>query len=156
MKNTRHSLFFLLALLVKATDGILEMIGGFLIFLIKPAFINKIVILLTQHELSEDPNDFIATNLVKLANSYSIKTEHFAVFYLLSHGLIKVWLVVSLLRNRLWAYPTAILFLAIFIAYQTYRFSYTHSIFLILLTIFDLFVVWLIWKEYKKLGIKEI
>lgn len=156
MKKIKHSPLFLLALLLKAADGILEIVGGFLIFLIKPELVNKIVILLTQHELSEDPNDFIATNLIKLANSYSIKTEYFAVSYLLSHGLIKVWLVVSLLRNRLWAYPTAILFLAIFIGYQIYRFSYTHSIFLILLTIFDLFVVWLTWKEYKKLDTKEI
>ncbi len=36
-----------------------------------------------------------------------------------------------------------------FIAYQMYRFSYTHSIGLLVLTVFDLFVVWLVWKEYR-------
>jgi len=40
--------------------------------------------------------------------------------------------------------------LTLFIAYQLYRISYTHSLGLIFLTLFDVFVVWLTWKEYRK------
>ena len=156
MKKIEHSRLFLFAILLKATDGIMEVIGGFLILSIRPEFVSKIAILLTQHELSEDPSDFIATNLIKIANSYSIKTAHFAVFYLLSHGLIKVFLSVSLLRDRLWAYPLTVVFLAIFATYQIYRFSYSHSVFLILLTTLDLIIIWLTWREYKQLRLRNL
>ena len=150
MKKVKHSPLFLIALFFKGIDGILEIIGGFLIFLIDPVLLNKIFILLTQHELSEDPNDFIANYIVQISHSYSVNTQHFAIFYLFSHGFIKVWLVISLFKERLWAYPAAILFLSIFSGYQLYRYNITHSIFLLLLTIFDLFIILLTWKEYKK------
>jgi len=67
----------------------------------------------------------------------------------LSHGLAKVVLVVALLRNQLWAYPATIALLGAFIAYQLYRLSYRLTLGLTLLTIFDAFVVWLTWREYK-------
>jgi uncharacterized membrane protein len=54
-----------------------------------------------------------------------------------------------LLRGKLWAYPLSIWVLLAFIAYQLYRYTFTHSIGLILLSIFDLVVLWLIWHEYR-------
>jgi uncharacterized membrane protein len=39
--------------------------------------------------------------------------------------------------------------LGLFIAYQVYRYTYTHSVGLVLLTVFDLFVMVLIWHEYR-------
>jgi uncharacterized membrane protein len=39
-----------------------------------------------------------------------------------------------------------------FIAYQLYRFTFTHSIGLIALSLFDFAVIWLIWLEYRSLG----
>jgi len=72
----------------------------------------------------------------------------FAAAYLIVHGLIKLFLVASLLLGRLWAYPLSLWFLAAFIVYQCYRYLHTHSISLVLLTVFDLAVVFLIWREY--------
>jgi hypothetical protein len=37
----------------------------------------------------------------------------------------------------------------LFIVYQLYRFSYTHGFGLIVLTVFDVFVIGLIWHEYR-------
>lgn len=70
--------------------------------------------------------------------------------YLLSHGAVKVVLVIALLMNKLWAYPLMITVLAIFIVYQVYRFSYSHSVSMILLTVFDLVVISLTWIEYQQ------
>ena len=36
-----------------------------------------------------------------------------------------------------------------FIAYQLYRLAYRLTLGLSLLTVFDVFVVWLTWREYK-------
>lgn len=103
---------------------------------------------LTQEELIEDPQDFIASHLVSMASNFSVSTQHFYAFYLLSHGLVKIALVAGLLRNKLWAYPASLVILSLFIAYQVYRFSYTHSVGLVVLTAFDLIVMVLIWHEY--------
>jgi uncharacterized membrane protein len=47
------------------------------------------------------------------------------------------------------AYPASLVALALFIAYQIYRFSYTQSAGLIALTVFDVIVMGLIWHEYR-------
>jgi uncharacterized membrane protein len=62
---------------------------------------------------------------------------------------VKVVLVAALLRNKLWAYPVSLVVLGLFIFYQLYRFSYTHSPALIALSVFDVLVIALIWHEYR-------
>ena len=57
-------------------------------------------------------------------------------------------LVVGLLREKLWAYPASLIVLTLFVLYQLYRFSYTHGLGLIVLTLFDIVVMGLIWHEY--------
>ncbi len=152
MKKALRNLLFIVALIIKAIDGFLEAVGGILLLLVKPKAINVIVVLLTQHELSEDPSDFIATNLVKLASNFSINPSHFASFYLLSHGFLKIFLVIFLLLGRRWAYPAFLTFISIFIVYQTYRISHTHSVLLTIFTLFDIFVAWLVWRKYRELN----
>jgi uncharacterized membrane protein len=66
-----------------------------------------------------------------------------------NHGIVKPLPVIRLLRNKLWAYPASLIILGLFIVYQLYRFSYTHGAGLILLTVFDIFVMGLIWHEYR-------
>ena len=77
--------------------------------------------------------------------------QHFFAFYLLSHGLIKSIVVYGLLREKLWAYPASFVVFGAFIAYQLYRYSFTHDIVLIGLSIFDLFVIALAAHEYRLL-----
>ena len=47
----------------------------------------------------EDPKDFIATHLLAAAQNFSVETKNFYAFYLLSHGIVKLLLVIGLLRN---------------------------------------------------------
>ena len=80
---------------------------------------------------------------------FSLSSEHFMAIYLLAHGLIKIVMVAALLRNRLWAYPAAIFVFTGFIAYQLYRYTFTGGIGLILLSAFALFLIGIIWLEYR-------
>ena len=79
----------------------------------------------------------------------SASTKLFGNVYLIARGLAKVVLVVGLLRGKRWAYPVAIAFLGLFIAYQCYRLSYQFSLGLLPLTLFDGIIVALIWREYR-------
>jgi uncharacterized membrane protein len=141
---------FEVSIIAKGLDGLLELIGGLLLLLVTPATINSIVTGITQHELSEDPHDLIATHLLHLSKGLTNSAVRFAAAYLVLHGIVKVVLVAALLRNKLWAYPWMIAFLVIFIAYQLYRIVLAPTAWLIVLTIFDAFVVWLTWREWRK------
>jgi uncharacterized membrane protein len=65
------------------------------------------------------------------------------------HGAIKILLVAALLRGKMWSYPLSIWVLGAFIAYQGYRYTLTHSPWLIALTALDVVVVALVWNEYR-------
>lgn len=68
--------------------------------------------------------------------------------HLLAHGVMKVTLVVALLLDKVLAYPWMIILLAIFIGYQLYRIALSPSAGLIALTVFNVVIVALIWREY--------
>jgi uncharacterized membrane protein len=127
----------------------LKLSGVFLVFFISQDSVIKIIQFFTQGELSEDPKDIIANYLINSAEHFSLSAKHFIVFYFLSHGLIKLGVIIGLLKNKFWAYPASIIVFGIFIFYQVYRYFHTYSPWLLILTIFDLFVIWLIWLEYK-------
>jgi uncharacterized membrane protein len=148
MNERRIHQIFLVSVLLKGAHAIVECLGGVALALISTSTIRDIVNALTQEELIEDPTDFIAVHLRAMAQGLSVSTEHFYAFYLLSHGVVKLLLVVGLLRNKLWSYPASLIVFALFIAYQLYRFSYTHGVGLIVLTIFDILVMGLVWHEY--------
>lgn len=145
---------FEIGIILKGIDGALEVIGGLLLLLASPQTINNIALSLTRGELSEDPHDFIATHILNTAHGLTGPGLLFGALYLLSHGLVKVVLVLAVLKNKLWAYPAIIVFLLIFICYQIYRVALDHSLALVALTIFDSVIVWLTWREYqlRKLG----
>ena len=133
----------------KGIDGVLEIVGGALLLVVSPTLLNQWVIVLTQHELVEDPHDLIATLARRSVVQLSANTQLFASFYLLLHGLVKVGLMVGLLRGKRWAYPAAIAFLGLFIAYQCYQLSNHYSSGLLVLTLFDAAIVALTWHEYR-------
>ncbi|MCX5542404.1 DUF2127 domain-containing protein [Paraburkholderia sp. CNPSo 3076] len=81
----------------------------------------------------------------------SVDAQRFAGLYLLAHGVLKLWLVAGLLRERLWYYPVSIVVFALFIAYQVYRITYSHSVWLLLVTALDVVVIALTWHEYRYL-----
>ncbi|HEX6547369.1 MAG TPA: DUF2127 domain-containing protein [Candidatus Dormibacteraeota bacterium] len=141
---------FEIGIALKGLDGLLEVVGGLLLLLVSPATINGVAVALTQHELSEDPHDFLATHLLHAAGTLSGSSLRFGAIYLLSHGLVKIVLVAALLRNQLWAYPWMIVFLVAFIVYQVYRMTFAFTIGLLGLTVFDVAVVWLTYREYLK------
>jgi uncharacterized membrane protein len=124
------------------------MIGGLLLLVVSPQTWHRLMIALTHHELSQDPHDYIANHLLHATGDLS-HTRVFGAIYLLSHGAVKIVLVVALLKRQWWAYPVTIAFLLAFIAYQAYRIVVASSAGMVALTIFDLFVTWLVWREYQ-------
>lgn len=144
----RIHLIFEVSLFLKGAFAFFEIIGGVLAYVIPQKFIVGIVSTVTQRELAEDPRDLVANYLLYTAQHYSAGARYFAAIYLLAHGVIKLWLIIGLLRERLWYYPTAMIIFGLFIVYQLYRLSFTHSAFLLFITALDVVVIALTWHEY--------
>lgn len=141
---------FEIGLILKGLDGLLEVAGGLLLVFVSPRAISRLVHTLTAHELSEDPHDFIARSLLHATGHLTGSATTFGAIYLLSHGVAKLVLVVLVLRHKLWAYPWLIGLLLAFIGYQLYRIiAVRFSWGLTALTIFDVALVWLTWREYQ-------
>lgn len=147
-EHTIHTTFEI-TLLVKGVHAILEILGGVLVFFINGTYVISTVLTFTQEELTEDPKDILANYLLHASNTFSVGTQHFIALYLLSHGIIKLFLILGLLKKKLWAYPLSILVFILFAVYQLYRYSYTHSPWLLLLTVLDIVIIWLTIHEYR-------
>jgi uncharacterized membrane protein len=140
---------FEVSILIKGAHALIECACGIVLAFVSTSSIVHLVNRLTQEELVQDPRDFLAAHLLGWAQTFSVQTQHFYAFYLLSHGVAKLLLVAGLLREKHWAYPASLAVLGLFITYQLYRYSYTHSVGLIVLTVFDVIVIGLIWHEYR-------
>ena len=128
---------FVVSVLAKGAHALVEIVGGLLLYAFSADSIAR--------WLNEvDRNGW-------LQRHFPLGEQHFYAFYLLSHGLVKSVLVFGLLREKLWAYPASFVVFGAFIAYQLYRYSWTHDIALIALSVFDLFVIYLAAHEYRLL-----
>ena len=141
---------FFVSLIVKLADGVLELIGGAVLLVMTPGQIQTAVAAVTRGELAEDPNDLVANLLVRYAGQLNVSLTFFGAWYLLVHGVVKVLLVAAVLRDHVWAYPWLIGFLIAFIGYQSYELVVHYSWGLLLLTLFDIFIVYLTVREYRR------
>jgi uncharacterized membrane protein len=150
-QEKRISLYFRVSILIKGAISLAEMLAGTALLFIPVSYFLNLLATYAEGELREDSGGFIASHLLQLSQQAAQVSGTFIAFYLLSRGLIKVGLIVALLKDKLWAYPASLVVLGLFIVYQLYQITTTHSWVIVLLTVFDLVVVYFIWREYQVL-----
>jgi uncharacterized membrane protein len=138
---------FILGIFIKGLTGILEILGGFL-FLFYGTY-SRILVHLTRNELQEDSTGFLARHINYLIPALSHHAQLFGAIYLLIHGVVKIFLFLSLMRKKLWAYPLTNIILILFIVYQTGEFFVTNSPLMLVLTLFDAILVLLTFNEHE-------
>jgi len=143
-----HKLFEV-TLFMKGFNGVWETISGLTFLLLSKATLSHWFIKIARNELIEDPKDNVTNFIVHTLLDPTTSTKTFAAFYLLIHGILNLFLVIQLHRDKHWAYPTTIGVMAVFMLYQIYRISIHHSLILVAITTFDLFFIALTWHEYK-------
>ena len=143
---------YMFSIALKGVGALLETLLGLMLLYTRDVV--SFILDLINNEFLDDPNDFLATHF-KHAFNPSPETQVFGGLYLLSHGVVKLFLIIGLWRGKLWAYPASLAVFMLFILYQLVRFARTHSGWLLALTVLDLIVMWLIWHEYRRVQ-KEI
>ena len=142
--------FFDLALLLKAVNGGLEMLGAALVLVVPPALVLKVVEFLTGGELAQDPDDPIVAAIRSAAHSFTVHTHYLLALYLALHGAIKVLLVVGIFAKKKISYPLFIIALTLFGTYEAYRGFIKQEILLQVLAVFDFMLLILTAYEYRR------
>lgn len=138
------------SILIKGATGAMEFLAGLLLLFVSPAAIHRFVVIITQRELIEDPHDAIANALLGWTMHVAHGGTAFLIVYLWVHAGIKLIAVIGILRNYLWAYPFSLVTLGLLMLYQVYAIVLKASLGMVALTIFDIFILWMIWWEYRK------
>jgi uncharacterized membrane protein len=127
---------FQISVMLKGAHALLEIVGGLALGLFSTDTILKLL-----YRVGHD--DWFT-------KTFSVTEHRYYVFYLLSHGIANLALVVGLLREKLWAYPATFAVLSLFIAYQLHRFYYVRDPGLVILSVLDLIIMALAWNEYRQ------
>ncbi len=143
-----------LSLALKALLGLTQVGSALALYLTPSDGIIRFVTWLSSQELSEDPADALALRLLHAAQHLSIDTITFYVLYLGAHGALNLGVVGLLWARLIWAYPLSIVVLLGFVIYQLYEFTVTGSPTMVALSLFDLIIVFLVWREYRAIRMK--
>lgn len=136
--------FFLWSVLLKGAISVAEVVVGIALFFIPPQSIVSLAIWFLNYV----PLASLQQSLMIEVAHYTTGAVTFVALYLLSRGLIKAALIGALLRNILWAYPASLIVLTFFLVYQAYQIITDHSLLIIGITLFDLVVMYFIYREW--------
>lgn len=149
-KKVLHWLFEM-SLIIKAILTSAEALTGLGLLLTPNPLVARLRYYITHYEIAEKSTDSMAKWTQMAVSQFPLSTQDFYAYYLMFHGGIKVVLVIMLWLRVLWAYPAAMVVLSGFVGYQFYEFYLTGSPMLLILASFDIFMIGMIWQEYRAL-----
>src|SRR3989344_8741015 len=111
---------------MKGLNGLWEIAAGLLLLNFKKETISAAITSFANYSIGEA--DHVASQyLMKQAANFSSSTQYFLAMYFLFYGIVNLFLVISLWKGKLWAYPAAIIFFISFTVYMAHRFIMYRS-----------------------------
>ena len=140
---------FNVSISLKGINGVLELLGGSALLFIDVGHIRELLRWISVHAVAAHQHSSMSRWIEGFADRLGADSTTFAAWYLLIHGFIKVGLVWALLRQKTWAYPWMLIVLVIFVTYQCYEIIVHFTWGMLALTVFDIFIVVLTWREWR-------
>ncbi len=144
-----YRLLFFVGIAAKAVIAIGELAFGLAFSFFSYETLHGFAFALSGGELAESPRDLIWELVARGFHGFSTTPQAVWAFIFLSHGIVKIFLLTALWRNKLWAFPVSAVVFTLFIIYQLYQVSVTPSIILWAINVIDIAVVLLIIHEYR-------
>ena len=141
---------FIITILAKGFLGLTQLLTSIALYFGGLEKLPVIAQWLVQQELSEDPNDFVATQILAFASIVPTSSSTFYTIYFGLHGLLHVAVVGALLSGVRWANHAAIAVLGLFVVYQLMEWYSIGGKMLLILTAIDLFVIALTYRESRQ------
>jgi uncharacterized membrane protein len=149
MKNRSLAhIAYLVTIAVKGADGVIETLLGLLIALTGPDRFYSLVLRFTTPELESDPDNKAVAAVQHGAAGLAHGSAKFAIFFLLTHGILKSGIALNLLQDKRWIFPPACVILAGFILYMGYHATQLFSWWLVGFALFDIFTLALVINEW--------
>lgn len=149
MRERNIHRLFEVGVILKGLHALLELITGGVTLAIGPVAMSDLFFALAQREWIGGARISVVNFLVRLAEQSLRGGQEFVGIYLLAVGVMNMGLVIGLLVGARWSYPAALAAIVILMAYQLYRYTHTHAVALLVLTLYDCVVWWLVWNEYR-------
>jgi len=147
-EKTYHD-FFEIGIILKGVITAGEIVLGLLFYFVSTQTLNSMFFFFLGGETAEQPRDFVWSYVIQQFQGLIGPNQSFWAFILLSHGIVKIFLVWGLLKHKLWAYPASAAVFALFVIYQVYSLFFIPSLLLGVLTVFDIVLIILILHEYR-------
>jgi len=148
--SSRFDTVFKISVILKGLDALAEIVGGVLLLFVTHSEITRLASWLSRNPLAGGSHSYIATLINHNAQQLVHTSTLFGAIYLLSHGVIKMFVIINVLRDKYWAYPLLIVVLLGFSIFQIISILSSHSIAVMLLTAFDVFIMVLTWFEWQR------
>lgn len=151
-KEKFFELLFTLSMILKGIDGIIELLGG-----IAFAALNKEKMLqwfydfLMKQKAFDISNETILNWVTAFSHALQTNVRVFITIILIGNGLIKIVMAIALLMRKYAAFPWSLFFLIVLYIYQIVQTIQSPSWFLYFFDAFDLAIILVIWKEYRRL-----
>ena len=143
--------FYKGGLWIKGLNGTLELIGAALLILAPPCWWHRITEVLRQQDLGRGGTDRLYGMLARGFAHLEGDSHGFAIFYLASHGVVKIVLAVLLFRQVRAAFPAGVAIFGLLIAYELYRLVRQPGILISGIVLLDLSILTLIvihWRRH--------
>lgn len=141
--------FFEWGVIAKTIIAVGETVLGILLYVVSTATLNAMIYAVIGGELGEVPRDAIWSFFLRGFEGVSGGAQSFWAFIFLTHGAVKLFLLVGLLKKKLWAYPASAVVFALLAIYQIYTLTLGPDLLLELITLLDIIVIVLILHEYR-------
>ena len=146
---------FELSVFLKGFEGIVEITTAFLVlYTAQKHQLLDLVLKITQHELLQDPNDFLVNKLIGFVITIN-PGINFGIIYLFIQGIIKIFLTIFLLKKKVWIYPVAIYIFFSLDILLLIKFLTSFSLIYLALTVGNLMIGLLTVWEYKRISKKN-
>jgi uncharacterized membrane protein len=145
-------LVYRLGIILKGVDGLIEQVAGLALWL-APGILRALLAPVLRTESDDAGLRVIVAHAAgRLDDTLARGSSFFVIFFLLTHGIVKLVLVYCLLKEYLWVYPYALVVLGLFAVYQGVVLVQSPSVALVLLAILDIVIIWLVWREWRSLS----
>lgn len=148
MHTRTLSRLFHLSMWWRIIYGCVRIILGLLLLKMINVPFSEIFCAIMNYEVTAEPTDHVISYINTFLEDQELTVTMFVAAYLLFWGVLDVILSICLLRHQWWAFPVSLFLIGTFILYESYRFTYTLSPFLLTVIIIDALIFWIIWREY--------
>jgi uncharacterized membrane protein len=142
---------YMVTVAIKGIDGVIETALGLLLAIAGTQRLADAILGFIVPELEEHPASRMWQAAHHGATNLSHNSGHFAVAYLLIHGLLKAGIAYNLLLEKSWIFVPSFVVLTGFIGFMGMRLIEHWSIWLLALAVFDMITLALVINEYIRL-----